>query len=148
MPAIKITATKGLPQVSGTTTIPSGTLSGHKKVAVSSTAAKTLVAADSGKVIFIDGSSGHAYTLPTSNMKGLHYKFIMTDTTADCTITAGSAIIKGEAAADGGTGVSLAGTTITMELAGAIGDWVELVSDGTNWYASGYTANSAGVSAA
>ena len=146
MPAIKVSATKGLIQESGTTTTPSGTLSGHKKVAVSSAGALTLTAADSGKVIFIDGSTGHAYTLPTTGRKGLHYKFIMTDTTADCTITAGSAIIKGTVSATGGTAITPNATTITMELAGSVGDWVELVSDGTNWYVRGHTGNASGIS--
>ena len=148
MPAIKITATKGLHQAAGTTTVPSGTLSGQKACTVATTSATTLVAADSGKVYFVNGASGHALTLPTSNMKGLMYKFVMTNTTADCTIAAGSAIIKGEIACDAGTGVSVAGSTITMELAGVAGDWVELVSDGTHWYASGYTAAAAGISVA
>ena len=146
MPSILVTPTKGLFQQAGTDALPSGSFSGYKNVTVASTADATLTAADSGKVYFTDGSTGHTLTLP-SVAAGLHYKFIVKDSSNDVTIAAGSAIIVGEVAADGGSGISVAGSNIILEAAGIQGDFVVLECDGTNWYASGYTANSAGISA-
>ena len=74
MPAIKVTAAKGLHQVSGTSTIPAGTLSGHRAVTEVITASKSLTAADSGKV-FLIATDALVITLPATQT-GIEYTFI------------------------------------------------------------------------
>jgi len=108
----------------------------------------TLTATDSGKVIIMDLSAQVDVTLPAVTEAGLNYKFYIANGTTESDITATASVIVGEMAADGGAGISLAGQTITISTSAIAGDWVELVSDGTNWYASGYTAAAGSWSAA
>jgi len=68
MPAIKVTPQKGLHQVTGNTTTPAGSLSGHLQVVetiVAAGATRALTAADSGKVFLVSLASGtQTFTLP------------------------------------------------------------------------------------
>lgn len=101
----------------------------------------TLTAADSGKVIVMDTSGAKVdVTLPAVTEAGLNFKFCLKDSTTESDIAATTSCILGEIAADGGAGISMAGQTIVISTSAVAGDWIELVSDGTNWYASGYTA--------
>ena len=85
-------------------------------------------------------------TLPAVSA-GLKFKFIMTDTTADSSITTneGTALFKGGAEC-GDAYLTLAGTTIVLEAAGAVGDHLELICDGTYWYVSGHGSHDASFS--
>lgn len=100
----------------------------------------TLTAADSGKVIVMDTTAQVDVTLPAVTEAGLNFKFCLKNSTTQSDIAATTSCILGEMAADAGTGISMAGQTIVISTSAVAGDWLELVSDGTNWYASGYTA--------
>ena len=106
----------------------------------------TLGAKDSGKTYFLESTVARTITLPAVKA-GLKFKFIATDTTADSSIATseGTALLKGGAEC-GDAYLTLAGTTIIVEAAGAVGDWLEMVCDGTYWYVSGHGSHDASFS--
>ena len=106
----------------------------------------SLGAKDSGKTYFLESTVARTITLPAVKA-GLRFKFIATDTTADSSIATseGTALLKGGAEA-GNSYLTLAGTTIIVEAASAVGAWLELVCDGTYWYVSGHSSAGAGFS--
>jgi hypothetical protein len=113
-------------------------------------AATTLTAADSGKTIVLTGIVGYAITLPAP-AAGLKYKFIVQDlfATTDWVITATGAIMYGSVMELSTVQAVAGATTINLELAAdTIGDWVQVESDGTNWYVSGAMAQAASVTPA
>lgn len=89
-----------------------------------------LTSAGSGGVFINRSTSGSpSWTLPT-NVAGLTYTFVCSNTTAGFTVTGGT--IKAKASA---TGAAITGTTLTHTQGTAvIGDHITLVADGTNWY--------------
>lgn len=104
------------------------------------TGATTLTAADNGKVCVLNAAAGAAVTLPAL-AAGLHFKFITgaVFTTTPWVITSaegdnieGSLIVAG-AVVD----VDAADVINFVESAENIGDFVELVCDGTYWHAFG-----------
>jgi hypothetical protein len=101
---------------------------------------------DSGKTYFLESTVARTITLPTVKA-GLRFKFIATDTTADSSIATGegTALLKGGAEC-GDAYLTLAGTTIIVEAAGSVGDWLEMVCDGTYWYVSGHGTHDASFS--
>ena len=111
----------------------------------SSASSHTLDMGDSGKTYLLNGASA-ARTITLPKVKaGLRFKFIATDATTASTIATGegTALIKG--------GIllataweTLAGTTITASTDNVVGDWIELVSDGTYWYISGQSGHANG----
>ena len=113
----------------------------------SSASSHTLDMGDSGKTYLLDGGdAARTVTLPAVKA-GLRFKFIATDVTTASTIATseGTALIKG--------GIllataweTLAGTTITATTDNVVGDWIELVCDGTYWYVSGHGSNDASFS--
>ena len=96
---------------------------------------------DSGKIYLLNSTVARTITLPKVKA-GVRFKFIVTDSTAASTIATneGTALIKGNVVADNDTD-ALDGTTITVGTSADIGDNLELVCDGTYWYASGHTAH-------
>ena len=112
----------------------------------SSASSHTLDMGDSGKVYMLYSTVARTITLPAVSA-GLKFKFIATDTTADSSITTseGTALLKGGAEC-GDAYLTLAGTTIIVEAAGAVGDWLEMVCDGTYWYVSGHGSHDASFS--
>ena len=106
----------------------------------------TLGAKDSGKTYFLESTVARTITLPAVKA-GLKFKFIATDTTADSSIATseGTALLKGGAEC-GDAYLTLAGTTIIVEAAGAVGDWLEMICDGTYWYVSGHGSHDASFS--
>ena len=141
MPKILVTGTKGLYQKGGTTgaTGTAGTLSGHRSMVETITAAKTLDAEDSGKV-FLVGTDALTITLPATK-SGLTYTFINTGADGAVLITVSpnaSDAIDGtiaNAAADSVcTGTDDGDLTNTKATANK-GDRVTLVGDGSaGWY--------------
>lgn len=107
------------------------------------TAAATLDATDSGKIFFLNLAGGFTTTLPAPEA-GLALKFIVaTAPTTAYIISAGSALIHGlgssaedaTGAVDNTSGVAVA--TINLVAAKAqIGDCVDLISDGSKWFAN------------
>ena len=121
---------------------------------------KTIGDAETGEVYFIDVSANSVVvTLPTPKA-GMYFKFIMAvasagEATYDFTLTThdsacdiqGPLVTANSAATEAGgafpAGIEHAGTSISRVIldssAGAVsaGDYLECVSDGTDWYVSG-----------
>ena len=98
----------------------------------------TLTAADSGKTYILD-AVGEVITLP-SVTDGLKYKFVLNATTAttNWTIVSATNVIQGSALVAGAVVAAANENTISVVAAkGIAGDFVEISSDGTNWYAFG-----------
>ena len=112
----------------------------------SSASSHSLGAQDSGKTYFLNSTVARTITLPAVKA-GLKFKFVATDTTADSSIATSeaTALLKGGAEC-GDAYLTLAGTTIIVEAAGAVGDWLEMVCDGTYWYVSGHGSHDASFS--
>lgn len=118
------------------------------------TAENTLTAADSGKILFLNAETEFETTLP-SPAAGLHFKFIVKAAPASASytiVTASSAniIIGGINELEVDTGddgpYDADGDTITfVDGTAVVGDWVELVSDGTSWYVTGQANADGGI---
>ena len=125
-----------------------GTVSGDGTDAstiVALTASATLTAAQSGKIFTLGTAGGFTVTLPAP-AAGLNYQFFVKVAPTTAYIIASSAsankiygaVASAEDAA-GSVGCAAASDTITFVANKAlIGDSVKLVSDGTNWYATGF----------
>ena len=110
----------------------------------SSASSHSLGMKDSGNTYILENTVARTITLPAVKA-GLKFKFIVSDSTAASTIVTneGTSLIKG--------GIllataweTLAGTTLTAATDNVIGDWVELVCDGTYWYISGQSGHANG----
>lgn len=114
-------------------------------------AASTLTAEQSGQTFFLNSATGFATTLPAP-AAGLNYKFVVTTapTSGNHTIVSngGANIIQGNSfvSATAGTGVAAANEDSINLIANqaAVGDEVQVVSDGTNWYVKVFVALGAG----
>jgi hypothetical protein len=138
--------TAALSITAGDIVLTDGTIT-YKRLTEVVAATNILTAAESGKVCFLNDATEFVTTLPTP-AAGLHFKFIVANApeSASYTIVShdGSDIIHGNVASAedaAGSVDSTAGTpadTITfVDAKAVIGDWVEVVSDGTYWYACG-----------
>ena len=110
------------------------------------TADTTLTASDSGKTILLD-AVGEAITLPAVEA-GLNYKFMGTAAvaTSNWTITAATKVVQGSAQVAGAVVAASNEDIITLVVAKFLpGDWVSVVSDGTNWYVEGSVVTTAGL---
>jgi hypothetical protein len=138
MPSIKVTPTKGLFQVKGTSAIPNGSLSGHKRVVLDKGADYTLTVADSGKIITLSEAGVTTITLPSvSASKGCNFS-IVTHTAQNHIVAAASAIMSMVSANATATEYDHAFTSAELS-AGAIGDRFEISSDGTFWVVNAFT---------
>tara|TARA_R100000700_G_scaffold39634_1_gene52911 strand:+ start:5485 stop:5916 length:432 start_codon:yes stop_codon:yes gene_type:complete len=108
------------------------------------TVARTLTAADSGKVFMLSSADGaYAITLPTasSGVDGIHYKFIVEEETPTgaITIAAGSAIISLVMKDPGGNASnSTAGTQVSNIVIGTSaqkGDYINIMYAGGEYLA-------------
>lgn len=112
------------------------------------TGATTLTAEDSGKVLILKASAGAEITLPDDiATAGLRFKFIVGQlfATTNWTVKAASNVIEGSVLVNGAHVAGINENTISfVASAESIGDFAELVCDGTNWYVngSGVTAGS------
>ena len=104
--------------------------------------AHTVLASESGKTFMLSATGGTvAITLPTTLEKGLNYKFVTLEDTPSNAITigAGSAIIDMVMKDAGGNASnSTAGTAVSNIIIGATstqGDYINIFTDGTTWYA-------------
>lgn len=113
-------------------------------------AANVITASESGKVFFLALAGGFASTLPAP-AAGLKYRFVVSvsPTTAYTIVTTSSAnIIKGGTIEIAGTASPYInnGDLITFVANTAVvGDWVELISDGTSWFLSGMCSADGGI---
>ena len=104
---------------------------------------------DSGKVFVLNAAAGAAITLPTvaDTSEGWNAKFIVGTAfaTTDWTIVASAAVIKGgvnqlETDTEDDGPSTTGATNMHLELAAeTIGDYYELVFDGTSYWLSGQT---------
>lgn len=105
------------------------------------TGAVTLTAEDSGKVLILKAAAGAQITLPSLDESlGLRFKFIvgLAFATTDWTILADSNVIQGSVLVNGAHVAGSNENTISfVASAESIGDFAELVCDGTNWYVNG-----------
>lgn len=113
------------------------------------TAANTLTYAECGKVMTLNAASEFATTLPTP-VAGCSFKFIVQAApvgTAYTIVTSGSSnIIDGTTVVNGAVIGCVDEDTITFTASAAIsGDWVELYSDGTNWFVTGQAFAATGI---
>ena len=118
------------------------------------TEASTLTQADSGKVFMLNSATEFATTLPAP-ASGLHYKFICKAAPASASytiVTNGSAniFIGGINELEVDTGddgpYDADGDTITfVDAVAVVGDWVEMISDGTSWYITGQANADGGI---
>ena len=107
----------------------------------SSASSHSLGMKDSGKTYILENTVARTITLPAVKA-GLKFKFIVSDSTAASTIATneGTSLIKGGILLSTAW-ETLAGTTLTAATDNVIGDWVELVCDGTYWYISGQSGH-------
>ena len=115
----------------------------HKAITITATT-QVLTADDSGAVVFLAGGSAATATLP-SLQSGLKFTFVVVSSQQHI-INGGGGNMKGMVTAvAAGPTVSQeknsAGTQITFNASATIGDRVDVVCDGTNWYVSGMTEN-------
>jgi hypothetical protein len=113
------------------------------------TAANTLTYAECGKTMTLNATAEFASTLPTP-VAGCSFKFIVQAApvgTAYTIVTSGGAnIIDGTTVVNGGVIGCVNEDTITFTASAAIsGDWVELWSDGTNWFVTGQAFAATGI---
>lgn len=125
-----------------------------RKLARDLTATTTLTAADSGGVYFLNAATEFVTTLP-SPAAGLNFKFICKAAPASASytvVTASSAniLIGGINELEVDTGddgpYDADGDTITfVDGVAVVGDWAEVVSDGTSWYLTGQANADGGI---
>jgi len=139
---------------SGNTAVP-GTLTvtgqmGAKELIETATADDTLTISESGKTIYF-GTAGVDITLPAvATAAGVVYKFVVSANFATTSMTiltsGGEDKIYGSLEVAGAVVLCSAEDTVTfVNTAELPGDWVELRSDGTNWYISGQAGTSGGI---
>jgi len=109
------------------------------------TATNVITSAESGKTFFLDAAAGFESTLPTAEA-GLRFKFLVktAPTSNGYTITGSPADkIFGTIACSGaetivnGVTANAADNAILVANQALIGDVLEFISDGTNWYVNG-----------
>jgi hypothetical protein len=139
--------------LNGTTTVAAGaTLTQPAVVELSEvvTATNVLTAAESGKTFYLNAAAGFLTTLPSPAI-GLNYKFVTKSTPTSNGYTIGTPtadIIFGMAVGrDGAAGVAASAEDLITLVANQTlpGDWLEVRSDGTNWYVHGMVDVAAGV---
>lgn len=113
------------------------------------TAVNTLTYAECGKTMTLNAATEFATTLPAP-VAGCMFRFIVAAApvgTAYTIVTSGSGnIIDGTTVVNGAVIGCVDEDTITFTASAAIsGDWVSLVSDGTNWYVTGQAFAATGI---
>ena len=129
----------GATTLTGAVTV-SSTLS-YRNLVEDVTATNVITAAESGSVFILNSGTEFVSTLP-AHAAGLNFRFIIgaAPSGASYTVVTASSTntIQGLAEVAGAVVAAVDEDTITFtDGAAAIGDWVEVVSDGTNWYVSG-----------
>jgi glycerol kinase len=113
------------------------------------TIGETYTMADSGKTIKVSGTGG-TVTLPAPT-EGFNIKFVTTGglTSANTVIAGGTAdVMEGSIIVAGAVvDVDAADQLNFVHTADNLGDFVEIISDGSNYYVSGNALNSGGITA-
>jgi len=106
-------------------------------------AATTLTASDSGKHITLSAAAGAAVTLPSVAIEGFKARITvgLAFATTNWTIVAPTAVIQGGAIVNSVLVPAAAETTIAfVATAESVGDYIDIYSDGTNFYVNGVGA--------
>ena len=105
------------------------------------TGAITLTAEDSGKVFILKAAAGAQITLPAvATSVGFRFKFVVGQlfATTNWTVLAASNVIEGSVLVNGAHVAGVNENTISfVASAESVGDFAELVCDGTHWYVNG-----------
>lgn len=123
---------------------------GGKELSETATVDDTLTIAESGKTIYF-GTAGVDITLPAvATAAGVVYRFVVSANFATTSMTiatsGGEDKIYGSLEVAGAVVLCAAEDTVTfVNTAELPGDWVELRSDGTNWYISGQAGTSGAI---
>lgn len=102
-------------------------------------AARTLTVEESGTCFILNAAAGVELALPDAG-NGLNYKFVvgLAFATTDWTVLAPDTTIQGSVIVNGAHVVGADEDTISfVATAESVGDYVEIVSDGTDWFVSG-----------
>lgn len=105
--------------------------------------ATTLTDSDSGKVLILNAAAGKVVTLPSVAIAGFNLKVIVgaAFATTNFTVVAPTAKIQGGSIVNSVFVPAADENTISfVASAESVGDYVEIVSDGTNFYANGVGA--------
>lgn len=103
-------------------------------------AAVTLTDKDSGKILVLKAAEGVEITLPPVTLKGFACRIVtgLAFATTPWTIVSSTNVIQGNLLVDGASIPGVNENTISfVESAESLGDYVDIVSDGTNFYVSG-----------
>lgn len=118
------------------------------------TVASTLSISDSGTTYFLNTAGGFTTTLPAP-MEGVNFRFVVktAPTTAYIIAVAGGSdlgvgVMAAATAADAGAFDANADVINFVANQAKVGDWVDVVSDGTSWYFTGVQQLAAGVTTA
>jgi hypothetical protein len=116
------------------------------------TTTNVITEGENGRTYFLNTAGGFTSTLPAP-ADGLKFKFIVKAAPSGASytvVTNSSANIIYGTMLNAGTGTQAAAEdTITfVDGSAAIGDWVEVVSDGTNWYMIGFSSAAGGITTA
>lgn len=104
-------------------------------------ATNVITAAESGKTFFLNDATEFVSTLPAA-AQGLEYTFIVTGAPSGASYTivtdSSANVIQGTVIVNGASVAGANEDTITFaDGAAVVGDWVRVISDGTNWYVCG-----------
>lgn len=123
---------------------------GTIKLAEITTGTDVLTASQCGSTIFLNSATEYQTTLPalSTTAAGCEFTFIVkaAAAAANYTIITGNTTenkIYGSMEVAGAVVACADEDTITLVDGNAVGDWVRVMSDGTNWYLSGSTVTSA-----
>ena len=111
---------------------------------------RTLTEADSGRVYWLDNSTGETITLPALK-DGLFFKFVIADNFATDNWIIDSAEgdnIEGAIVVNGATVAAVAEDQINfVASAESLGDFIELECNGTKWFVSGHGTSAGSITA-
>lgn len=113
-------------------------------------AAQTLTAADSGKTYILSAAAGATITLPALK-SGVHFKFVVGAAFATSNWVVASAEgsnVQGVLIVNGASVDAADEDQINfVATAETVGDHIEIICDGTDWYVSGVGSQAGGITA-
>jgi len=110
--------------------------------------ATTLTASDSGKLFTLSAAAGVAITLPAVTVDGFYARFTVgaAFATTNFTIVSTTNVIQGSADVNSTLVPGANENTISfVATAETVGDYIDIYSDGTNFYAYGIAAAAGGI---
>lgn len=113
------------------------------------TTTNVITAAESGKTFFLNSATGFDSSLPAA-AAGLRFKFVVTTipTSGNCTVTSDNDDNIIEGMADVNSTLVLAANEDSINFVAStclIGDWVEVISNGTSWFVTGQSGAAGGI---